>query len=236
MKKNYFTTMLLSALSSYCFGQTATVTNSLAPPEENIPSAFQVGFGVGVNKNISKTGSYNYYISPIDNTLQRDKINDVSYVGSVIISYTPLWTFVKIDNDKNPISGSAFKAPGLFSILASLDLANFNSSTSFNTKLNGGIGFGINIQNVMQIGLFVDFYQEKVLRSGIANNLHSKITINNSDLTSLDPNDSKYFYNDFKQSFSLKFIYNFSKHKSDIRTGIGSEADVDYKFNKGLKK
>lgn len=139
------------------FGQTPT-------SEPQLPPALQVGLGVGTNYTNVK--QYDYYIDPRNNTLQRDEIDGTSFVGSVVVAYSPDFTYKRGD-DK-------FKSPGPLSLLGSFNLAQLNTSTGFNTKFSGGLGIGANIQNVMIIGLMVDFTLVPTLRQSYADSLGNK--------------------------------------------------------------
>jgi hypothetical protein len=190
------------------FGQTSN---------SNIPPSFQIGFGVG--PNYTKMERYEYYINPIDNRLKRDKINPTSFVSSVILSYTPKFTYKRKDSTGSLV-GEPFPAPGWFSFLSSFNLAEFNQTSGFNTQLSGGLGLGANIQNVFQIGLFWDVTQVKTLRDFYAKRTDSTIVINNIPLVSLDEKDSRFFKTEYLSSFSIKFIYMFGNRKDDEKTGL----------------
>lgn len=206
-----------------------------------LPPSLQIGVGIGPNFSGQ---NWEYYISPLDNTLKRDYLTDVSMVASVIVSYTPKFNYVKtrqVTNPKSesetresktiaePIPNSDFKAPGWFTILGSFNLGQVNTSIGFNTRLSGGIGMGVNIQNTMQIGLFCDFTQVRVLRSNYKDSLDKQLLINNIPVTALDQSDNRFFKNSTQPSFSIKFIYLLSKRKGDIETGLSHEANIEQK-------
>lgn len=197
--------------------QATTLSN-----EENFPPPLQVGLSVGINYTNVK--QYEYYIDQRNNTLERDEIDGTSFVGSVLIAYTPLFTF------KNVTTGNYFKSPGPVSILGSFNLGQLNTSTGFNTKFSGGLGLGANIQNVMIIGVMVDFTMVPVLRESYAANLGQQIVVNKIPIVTLDESNKTYFRNAFVKSVSLKFIYNISRRSGDAKSGFGTEKGLKYKL------
>lgn len=194
-------------------GQTST-TQSQFPP------ALQVGLGVGANYTNVK--QYDYYIDPRNNTLQRDETDGTSFVGSVVVAYSPDFTY-KRGNTK-------IKSPGPLSLLGSFNLAQLNTSTGFNTKFSGGLGLGANIQNIMIIGLMVDFTLVPTLRQSYSDSLGKQIMVSNIPIVSLDETNKTYFKNTFVRSISLKFIYNITRRKEDAKSGFGKDADLKYNF------
>jgi|GEM_PF-6364160 len=212
-----------------------------------LPPSVQVGVGIGPNFSGQ---NWEYYISPLDNTLKRDYLSDVSLVGSVVLSYTPKFKYAKTNTISNPafnkgkgtggsgkepefikeeVPNTDFKAPGWFTILGSFNLGQVNTSIGFNTRLSGGIGVGVNIQNTMQLGLFCDFTQVRTLRSNYKDSLNKELRINNIPITSLDVNDNRFFKNSSQPSFSIKFIYLLSRRKGDIETGLSPDAGIQLK-------
>lgn len=226
------------------FETTGTNANS---DLSKLPPSIQIGVGIGPNFSGQ---NWEYYISPLDNTLKRDYLSDVSLVGSVILSYTPKFKYAKTETVLNPafnknkgkgdsgkepefvkqeIPNKDFKAPGWFTILGSFNLGQVNTSIGFNTRLSGGIGVGVNIQNTMQIGLFCDFTQVRALRSNYKDSLNKELRINNIPITSLDVNDNRFFKNSSQPSFSIKFIYLLSRRKGDMETGLSPEEGIQLK-------
>ncbi len=210
-----------------------------------LPPSVQIGVGIGPNFSGQ---NWEYYISPLDNTLKRDYLSDVSLVGSVVLSYTPKFKYSRTTTIANPNFGKGkggsgkerafvkqevpntdFKAPGWFTILGSFNLGQVNTSIGFNTRLSGGIGVGVNIQNTMQIGLFCDFTQVRALRSNYKDSLNKELRINNIPITSLDINDNRFFKNSSQPSFSIKFIYLLSRRKDDLETGLSPDAGIQLK-------
>jgi hypothetical protein len=198
----------------YCHSQEATDTT--------FPSPFQIGLGFGVNHTNMR--QYDYYISPLDNTLQRDEIDGTSAVGSVVLAFTPLFTIEK--------ESKMVKAPGPISIVSSFNLAQLNSSTGFNAKLSGGLGLAMNIQNAFLIGLFCDFTQVQMLRSGLQDSLGKKLVVNEIPLVTMDRNDSRYFRTEFIKSISLKFVYVITRRNTDIKSGVGKDSRYSYSMFK----
>lgn len=235
IKRYFLVFALLFSLKTSLFSQvgngTATVTPTAttttaatattAPtatvnPVETFPGPLQVGLAIGAN--YMPRNLYDYYISPVTGRLQRDPISKLNFVGSVVVSYTPLFTYLKTGT-----AGPTYRAPGWFSILGSFNLAQLNTSTGFNTKLSGGLGLGANIQNIVHIGLFVDFTEVKMLRQSYADSLGKQLVVNNSPLASLDSENKAYFRNDFIPSFSLKLVYIITRRNSDVKSGAGNE-------------
>jgi len=215
------------------------IIENISDSKYTLPPSIQLGLGFG--PNISGK-NYEYYISPLKNTLERDYLSDIVFVGSVVLSYTPKFNYVKtrsryvdkVENGNNVrvketeiIEGSDFKAPGWFSILGSFNMGEFTTSLGFNSRLSGGLGVGINIENTLQIGMFCDFTQVRQLRSTYTDSIGKSIIINNIPLTNLDINDNRFFKTTSKPSFSIKLIYLLSRRKTDVQTGLGKGENIE---------
>lgn len=195
------------------------VTKTFTPP-------FQIGLGLGFNF-ATKTRN-EYYISATNNTLQKDGISKNSFVGSVVVAYAIPWHYKQIGKNGEPI-GETYAVPGPISILSSFNLSELNSSLSFNTSLNGGLGIGFNIHNVMHLGLFCDFTKGRFLRDAYTDSIGKKIIVGGTPLTSIDKSDDRFYKDGLITSFSFKVIFIINRRNSDIT--ITSDED---KLNKAI--
>jgi hypothetical protein len=184
-----------------------------------ISSPFQIGFGIGWNHRGARV--YDYSISPVGYKLSRDEVNKSSCVLSTMICYSPKMWYVRT-NDTTP-----FRAPGWFTIMAGLNLADIGSESGavFNKKIGGGIGVGLNIQNFVHLGVLLDYMPYRILRSNFERYLDQQIVIGtpNTLLTSLDETDNNYFITKFFPSISIKAVFIINTRKSDEPSGIVAE-------------
>lgn len=187
-----------------------TETKSIVDVLEN---SFGIAIGLGPNWNRQTT--YDYYVSPYDTTLRRDKLNSTSFVASLLLTWNPLFNYKRFkDGDSTIATGESFRAPGKFGIAIGFNFAEVSSSTNlqYNFRLSGGIGILGNLGGGFQIGLFHDWTQQKVLRTDMESYIGKKYPF--ADLTNLD---SRLFTTQFIPSISFKCIYKFKASTGERR-------------------
>ena len=99
--------------------------------------------------------------------------------------------------------------PSRLSFVATVNLAQFGSSqTSFNKKLDGGLGLGVRLSDDFHVSLTYEMISVRQLRDYILEDFQDKpITINNVKLNALDIKDDSLFVDKYFTGFSIKFIY-----------------------------
>lgn len=165
------------------------------------------GIAVGLGPNWNRQTTYDYYVSPYDTTLRRDKLNSPSFVASLLLTWNPLYTYKKFkDGDSTIATGESFRAPGKWGIALGFNFAEVSNSTDlqYNFRLSGGLGILGNLGGGFQVGLFHDWTQQKVLRTDMETYIGKKYPF--ADLTNLD---SRLFTTQFIPSISFKCIYKF---------------------------
>ncbi|MBZ4192235.1 hypothetical protein [Niabella beijingensis] len=200
--------LLLERLTSKS-AVTAAESKSIVDVLEN---SFGVGIGLGPNFNMKKT--YDYYVSPYDTTLKRERLNNPSFVASLLLTWNPLYSYRKFqEGDSTVATGEKFRAPGYWGIAIGFNFAEVNpSGMQFNFRLSGGIGLLGNLGGGFQVGLFYDLTQQKVLRSDMEQYIDKKYPF--SDISNLD---SRLFTTQFIPSVSFKCIYKFKGNTAERR-------------------
>jgi hypothetical protein len=232
MKKSLLSILIIQ-ISIFSFSQT---TNPTTPQDQIVQvtnSVFKFGIGLGYRIN---TGTVNDpFISPIDSTLQFQKLPG----GAFVISATAVFhlgsteqpkvlsvqdgkaslTSVKAYQQrkgKNKLSELLKDATGdekpkqesPFSIMISLNVADISSNgASFDKPIDGGVGLGYKIGENIHLGFFVDCASYRQLRGYYVQNYQGiPIMVNGQKLGALDATSDTYFYSRPVISLALKFV------------------------------
>lgn len=185
---------------------------SLAPntdQQQSITDVLESGFGVGIGlgPNFNTSWTYDYYVSPYDTTLHKDRLNNPSFVASLLIIWNPIYTYRKhMKGDENgTFTSPEYNAPGWWGIGVGFNFAEVNpNDMKFNLRLSGGVGLLGNLGGGLQVGTFFDLSQQQTLRKDMEAYLGKKYPFD--DPSNLSP---RLFTNQFIPSVSFKVIYKF---------------------------
>ncbi len=144
-------------------------------------------------------------ISPIDSTLRLDKGDVGHLVISAVLAITPWkgssvkrwWYYIKRNST--------------FIINANLaELSGKGATTTFNRQIEGGLEWGLELNNHFALGLTVEGVFHRALRSHVLEigrrDPPGQIVISGEAITELNPNNDQLFRDDNLQALSLKFI------------------------------
>lgn len=177
--------------------------------------------GLKINTNVFKFGAslgFNYVadklydpiLSPIDNSLKLQDISPLSFLLSTTIIINPIKSYYReLDASGNPV-GEVYTKDFPLSFIATVNLAQFGASqsTSFNKKIDGGLGLGIKLSNDFHLALTAEMISVRQLRDYVIDNYENKpIEIDGEILNALDNKDNRLFIDNYNFGFSVKFVY-----------------------------
>ncbi len=161
MKKGICLLFLLSILASTSFAQTDT-TRSISKSDANglKDNGYKINtkvfkFGASLGFNYLTQDIYDAVLSPVDNSLKLQSVNPVSFLLSTTVIVNPISSYYrKVGADGKPY-GDVYSVPSRLSFIATVNLAQFGASqsTSFNKKIDGGLGLGIRLNNDFHLGI-----------------------------------------------------------------------------------
>jgi len=170
-----------------------------------------------INTNVIKVGAslgFNYLtqdvyvpvLSPVDNSLILQRVNPLSYLFSTNVVVNPFGSVSDAQGQARRKTRNLVKS---ISLIASVNLAQLGAHPStFNTKLDGGLGIGYRISSDFHIGITAEMIAVRQLRDYFAETYHNRpIVLNNDTLNALDINDNRLFADMYILGFSFKFIY-----------------------------
>jgi len=211
-KLTYPIIVLLVSITPACAQETTAITKSDAKDLK--------GEGMKVNSNVIKMGlslGFNYLtkdlhdatLSVVDNSLKLQKVNPVSFLLSTAVVVNPIKSFYrKLDAHGNAV-GEVYSVPSRLSFVATVNLAQFGSEgTTFNKKIDGGLGFGIRLSEDFHLALTAEMISARQLRNYAVDEFENKpIVIDNETLNALDVKDDRLFVDNYYFGLSVKFIY-----------------------------
>lgn len=232
--KKMISTIAFLAITIFSFGQTKGDTTKTT--KDTIPVVKKVDstkikngttiefknknfkFGVGIGFNYATQNIFDASLSPVDKSLQLQKISPFSTVisGTIIYNREVLYKDVITDKDGNVTGLSdSYSSPSPWSFFASINLAELTptGTFSFNKSIDGGLGVGrrFSIGNQdFHFGLFLEKTTYRQLRDYVMDNYKGKpipISGQTQPLNALDENDNSLFFNKKILSFSFKFVY-----------------------------
>ncbi|TNE79405.1 MAG: hypothetical protein EP332_11200 [Bacteroidetes bacterium] len=217
MKNQYFFTILLMFVALNVNAQLAdtSVEISKKEAEELKDNGFTINmkvfkFGASLGFNYLTKSVHDATLSPIDNSLRLQTINPVSFLLSTTVIVNPISSYYrKLDANRKPY-GDVYSVPSRLSFIATVNLAQFGSSqaTSFNKKIDGGLGLGIRLNNDFHLGITAEMISVRQLRDYIVNDFRDKpIVVNNETMNALDITDNRLFVDKYYFGVSVKFIY-----------------------------
>lgn len=168
-----------------------------------------IKFGVSLGFNYLTKDIYDASLSPINNTLQLEKASPASFLLSTAVVINPISGYYrKLDSAGNPV-GDIYTRTWPISFIATVNLAQFGSAqTSFNKKIDGGLGLGYRLSDDFHIALTAEMISVRQLRDYIADSYKgTTITVNNEVLNALDTSDNRFFTDKYMFGVSLKFVY-----------------------------
>ena len=206
------------------------------PPDQLVTyknPVLKIGLGLGYRFNTTSTADP--YISPVDTTLQFQKLPSSAFVISATLVFelgkriehkvlkyekgrarlfSPQAYNEKMSdaNAFKTFSGIDTDKVSHWVLLASLNLVDIdNNGASFNKVIDGGLGLGYRVSEGIHLGLMAEYTNVRQLRSSIANNFEDKpIIINNDKLATLNREDNNFFYNKPVVSIALKLVVSLS--------------------------
>lgn len=183
--------------------------------------------GVSVGYNSGFKSLYNATISPIDNTVQFERVSPFSVVLSTAAMFS-VRTFSlrkKTDLDYEPTrdntEGPVFEIPSRLSIGAILNIAQFSGQTNvYNQQIDGGLGIGYQLnENIFILGS-LEFNSVKQPRDYFFDKYYDKnlpVLVSGSPLKSLNYDDTSLFSNKYVPNISLKIVFGLGLTKqSDL--------------------
>lgn len=215
MKKPLLIT-LLTALALHSFGQSdATKSISKKDANELKDNGYKINtkvfkFGASLGFNYLLQDIHDPVLSPIDNSLELQSVNPMSFVLSTTVIVNPISSYYrKVDFDGKAY-GDVYSVPSRLSFIATVNLAQFGASqtASFNKKIDGGLGLGIMLNNDFHLGITAEMISVRQLRDYIVNDFKDKpIIIGSETLNALDISDNRLFVDKYYFGLSVKFIY-----------------------------
>lgn len=205
-------------LTNYLFAQidgTKEITKSEADSLGNIKTkGIKYGISFGFNKAFENL--YDARISPIDTSLILQKTSNISFLLSTSVSFPILKGvfggsyYRKLDNTGKPFGDPYFVPTGL-SVIASLNLATFNSALGgagiFNQKLDGGLGLGYTFGDNVQISISYEMISFRQPRDYLKEFEGQTVKVNNQNLTNIAIDDNDFYIDKYMPSFSFKVVY-----------------------------
>ncbi|MCF0061363.1 hypothetical protein MUK70_19170 [Dyadobacter chenwenxiniae] len=217
MKKIYSLILFVSCYTT-CLAQVegkVEITKAQATALGNVKNK-GIKFGVSLGFNQSFKKLFDARISPIDTTLDLQNTSNTSFLLSSTLSFPVLKGYLggsyyrKLDANGIPV-GNPYYVPRGLSIIATINLATFNSALGgaglFNQKLDGGLGIGYTFGDNVQIAATYEMLSFRQPRDYLLNYEGKKIIVNRSPLTSLQPDNNDFFGDKYYPSVSLKVIY-----------------------------
>lgn len=174
-----------------------------------------ISFGLSLGFSSLLSDHKDALISPIDQKLIITNNQRASFLISSVISF-PLGTQdkngakVKISRDKNGDPVGKAKIPSNWSLLAIVNIAQFNNSTTntiFNQRISGGLGFSYSFTHTLSIGASFELNSVIQPRDFLLDLEGQSIIIDEETIENLDINDRNFFKEEYLPSISLKLIY-----------------------------
>lgn len=172
----------------------------------------KVSFGISLGLNSATENLKSAQISPINNTLIIDNLQQTSFVISSVISvplsYKSRKVYRRLDKDGVPI-GQIYKISN-WSAIGIVNLATFSEAQSgsiFNQQVSGGLGMSYNINEDVAFGLSFELISYRKPKDFLIQLNGQEVIVNNNIITSLDISDNNFFFDRYASTLSLKIIY-----------------------------
>ena len=179
---------------------------------------FKFGLGVGPSTNLNRT--YSYTLRAPDYALTRQLESRNSFVLSGVVAYNKTVYYRHLDKDGEPV-GEPYARPYPLSALLSLNFAEFTGAgSSFNRRIDGGLGLGARIDENFHVGLFLEASSRRFLYDAYEQYIDKPLPsfVANQALTVLAQDNDTYFVSKPVFSLTLKVVYIFSDELPKAKT------------------
>jgi hypothetical protein len=227
--KNFACSLLmLSLITSIAHGQYVRLSRTtLKQLEKDGVQVEKLGnplkLGVSIGYNAGTKSLYNTSISPVDYTVQFEKVSPLSVVLSTAVMFNWKTFYVRKKKDINGeatfenTEGPVLTIPSRWSIGAVVNFAQFSAQDNlYNQKIDGGLGIGYEFnENIFVIGTF-EFLSVKQPRDYFVNQYKDKnkqLLIEGSPLKTLNYDDKNIFTDKYVPAISLKLVFGLALTK-----------------------
>lgn len=238
VKNIAFFLLMLSLITSTADGQYVRLSRtSLKQLEKDGVQVEKLGnplkFGVSIGYNAGIKSLYSTSISPVDYTVQFEKVSPLSVVLSTAVMFNWKTFYLRKKKDVNGAptfentEGPVLTIPSRWSIGAVVNLAQFSAQENlYNQKIDGGLGIGYEFnENIFVIGTF-EFSSVKQPRDYFINQYRDKnkqLIIDGNPLKTFNYDDANIFTDKYMPAISLKLVFGLAltKRGNDNNTNAG---------------
>lgn len=155
-----------------------------------------ISFGPRISLDSNKFRSF-ATIAPNDTTVKIEYEDRTSFYLSSSLVVFP-WNF-----PKNKI----LKGFGFTANINLVELGNARQESSFNRKIDGGVGFAFKFHESVTLSLTYEKISKRVLQDWVPDFENKKIIVNNHPITSLDYTNDQYYKDSSSDSLGINLIF-----------------------------